>query len=460
MARSRALRCVVWAALVSGSALNATAAWSDEPPNLQPTLDDAVAADATVAADAPVVPAPAPVFSTMPGVEAIRKVPPKVPNPYVPTGLSDGAFTLLPSLEIGMEAHSNVRQSATNPQGDVGLRLKPSLSFASNWSRHSLSGNVTATWLRYGTATDLSSVTGAANVDFRLDVRRDLQAEFKADTATTQGGLGTSALPGTAISPRTDQTSNFAASLSKDLGGAIVTGKLGVSRSSYGDVALSGGGVQTNTDLNYFEPSLGLRGSLGQKGSRLMPFVEVDYTPRFHDTLVDRNGVQRNSQGGGVALGVTLDDGPIWTGEIAVTGDYRHYAAASLGDAFALGLNGNVTWSPTALDKATLTASFTQGETSTAGVATINNWLAGLEVSHALRDNFQLLAGASLGLSDNSTAPNAGLDRTVSLHGGFEYDFNPDLASRLTLQQTWYKDALGTNSYGDQSLIASLILRR
>ena len=458
MAGSRALRCVVWAALMSGAVFNASKSWA-EVPELHTAVDDAMADDPGSAEDA-LPPPPPPVFMTTTDVENAVKRQRKISDPYAPTGITGGPFTLLPSLEIGMEAHSNVRLSPTAPQGDLGLRLKPSLGFASNWSRHSLTGNVTATWLRYGTANDLSSLTGSAKIDFRLDIRRDTEAEFKADTAITETGLGTSALPGTAIAPRTDHSSNFSASLAHDLGGAVVTGKIALARNSYGDVALAGGGVQSNADLNYVEPALALRGSLGQKGSPLTPFAEIDYTPRFHDTLVDRNGLARNSQGGAISVGVTLDDGPIWSGEMAVTGDYRHYADASLGDAFGLGLNGNLIWSPTELDKATLTASFSQGETATAGLPALNSWVAGIELSHALRDNFQLLAGASLGLTTNNSAPAAGLDRTITLNEGFEYAFNPDLASRLTLQQTWYSPATGLAGYSDQSLIASLIVRR
>ncbi len=453
--RTRSWRCVVAMALFCGTALSTHASYAQEATDLHSTIDDPTMDDGTQG-DVALPPPPPPVFATTADAEPIRKAKRKDTDPYAPTGIREGAFTLLPSLEIGVEAHSNVRLVAAGQQSDVALRIKPSLSFASDWSRHSLSGNLTGQWLRYGTATDLSAFTGAANVDFRLDIHRDLHADFKADTAVTQTGLGTSALPATATAPRTDQTSNFSASLADDLGGAVVTGKVALARNTYGDVALSGGGVQSNADLNYYEPSLSLRGSLGQKGSRLLPFAEITYAPRTHDQALDRNGIARNSQGGAVSLGVTLDDGPIWTGEMAVSANYRHYADASLQDDLALGLNGNLTWSPTPFDKATVTAGLTQGETSTVGLAATNNWTAGLELSHSMADNFQLLAGASLGL----TSELVGYDKTGSLRAGFEYSFTPDLASRLVAQQTWYVDAPGTNGYSDQSLIASIILRR
>ena len=367
--------------------LSSTSLRAQEALPLRSTLDDTI-----ITEDAP--PAVSAFPPDVPDVVLRRKR--AVLDPYAPTGISDGAFTILPSLEIGTEAHSNVRQSATAHQFDVALFLKPSVSFASNWSRHSLSGNVSAEWLGHAMTPDLNSMTGSANVDLRLDIHHDLQADVRASYAVTETGLGASQIPATAATPRTDQSANFSTSLARDLGGLIVTSKVVLTRNTYGDVALVGGGTQINSDLNYTEPSLSLRGSLGGKGSRLLPFAEVRYAPRFHDTAVDRNGVARNSQGGGVAVGVTLDDGPFWTGEMAATADYRHYAAASLGDAFALGFVGNLTWAPTPLDKATLTTSLSQDETSTAGQAVSTSWAAGLEVSHALRDNFQLLAGAGL----------------------------------------------------------------
>ena len=427
--------------------LSTTTLHAQEALPLRATLDDTV-----VTENAP------PAVSAFPPDDPVvtPKRKPPVTNPYAPTGISDGAFTIFPSLEIDTEIHRNVRQSSTASQFDVALRLKPSVSFASNWSRHSLSGNVSAEWLRHGMADDLNSVTGSANVDLRLDIHHDLQADLKASYAVTQTGLGTSQLPASAATPRTDQSANFSASLARDLGGLVVTSTAALTRNTYGDVRLVGGGTQTNSDLNYYEPSLSLRGSLGGKGSRLLPFAEVRYAPRFHDTAVDRNGVARNSQGGGIAVGVTLDDGPFWTGEMAATADYRHYAAASLGDAFALGFVGNLTWLPTPLDKATLTTSLSQDETSTAGQAVSTNWAADLEVSHALRDNFRLLAGAGLGLTSELN----GMDKSANIHAGFQYDMNPYLATRLTAQQTSSVNAAGTSGYSDQSLIASIILRR
>lgn len=453
MVGPRSLRCVVWVALFCGTALGTHASWAQEASDLHSTITDVT--DDTAGTGDEALPPP-PIFSSAADEQLPRKPRPKVADPYAPIGISDGPITILPSLEIGAEAHSNVRLATTSPQGDVGLLLKPSLGFASNWSRHSLTGNVTGQWLRYGTVDDLSGFTGSANVDLKLDVRREIQAEFKADMAITQTGLGTSSLPSTAISSRTDHTSDFSASLADDVGGAVITGKLALARHTFGDVALSGGGVETNSDLNYYEPSLSLRGSLGSKGSRLMPFAEITYAPRSHDEVLDRNGLARDSQGGSVSLGLTLDDGPIWTGEMAVTGNYRHYADPSLGGIFAVGLNGNLIWSPTPLDKAILTASLTQDETSTIGLAATNTWVAGLDVSHALADNFQLLAGASLALADTGN----GIEKTATLKGGFEYAFNPDVATRLTAQQVWHVDGPGTGGYSDQSLIASLILRR
>ena len=455
MPRSRSLRCVFVLALFCGTAISTSASWAQEATDLQGTLND-VGADNTMPGDEALPPPPPPIFSTAVDEPIVAKAKAKDLNPYAPLGVRAGAFILLPTLEIGTEIHTNACHCQIPKQTDVGLRFKPSLGFASDWSRHSLSGNVTAEWLHYGTDDTLSTMTGSANIDFRLDIRRTMQAEFKADTAITQTGLGTSATPATAVSGRTDHVTDFSASLANDLGGAVVTGTVALARNTYGDVALSGGGVESNADLNYYQPSLSLRGSLGAKGAQLMPFAEVTYAPRTHDQTLDRNGINRNSQGGSLSVGLTLDDGPIWTGEMAVTGNYRNYADPSLGAIAALGLNGNLVWSPTPLDKATLTASLTQAETSTVGLAATNTWAAGLDFSHSLADNIQLLAGAGLTVADTGS----GFEKTATVRGGFEYALNRDVATRVTAQKVWYVDGPGTGGYTDESLIASIILRR
>ena len=455
MARSRSLRCVALLALFCGTAIGTHASWAQEAADPSGIPSDVSASDGGTGDEA-LPPPPPPIFSSAGDEQAPRRPKLKALDPYAPIGIKAGAFTLFPSFEIGVEDHSNIRLAPSAPQKDMGLRLKPSLGFASDWSRHSLTGNVSAQWLRYGDDDNLSTFTGAANVDLKIDVRHDIGAEFKADTAITETGLGTSSLPSAAISARTDQSSHFSAGLANGRGGVVITSTIALARNTYGDVALSGGGTENNSDLNYYEPSLSLRGSLGGRGSRLMPYAEITYAPRTHDQALDRNGIARNSQGGALSLGVKLDDGPIWTGEMAVTGQYRNYADPSLGSIFGVGLNGTLAWSPTPLDKAILTASLSQAETSNVALAATNTWAFGLDISHSVFDNFQLLAGTSLSLADNGS----GIEKTATIDGGFEYAFNPDLASKFTLQQAWHVDGPGTVGYSDQSLIASIILRR
>ena len=94
----------------------------------------------------------------------------------------------------------------------------------------------------------------------------------------------------------------------------------------------------------------------------LKPFVELTYAPRFHDEKFDRNGLRRNSHGLTASVGVALDHGPIWSGEAALVYAVRDYEDSALATNEAIGINGNLTWSPTDLTSVVMTLATTLNE--------------------------------------------------------------------------------------------------
>ncbi len=127
--RERVIRRGVLLAVIVAASTVAHA--QEAQPSLKPTvLDD-------LAVDAETVPALKPIIVAEPEQQVVPRKKRIVVDPYAPTGINIGAIRLFPTLEIGTEASSNVTQSNSNPKFDFGLKLKPSISFATDWSRHS-----------------------------------------------------------------------------------------------------------------------------------------------------------------------------------------------------------------------------------------------------------------------------------------------------------------------------------
>jgi hypothetical protein len=377
-------------------------------------------------------------------------------DPYAAIGINAGGLRLYPVLEIDGVTTSNVRKASTAAKADAGLELKPSLSFASDWSRHRWAGSANADWLRYGHADDLSTLSGSAQTALRLDIRRITRADFSAGYTLGQTGVENSQVPASAAKPRRDHNFVTRAGITHDFGGLEGSATLGLSRSIFEDVALVGGGAENNSDRNLWEPSLALRGALGGAGAPLRSFVEFTYDPRIHDQTFDRNGLKRDSQGGSLAVGLSFDSDAIWNGEVALTQLLRHYDDPALGTARATGVTGRLMWLPTEITSIEGTSSVALDDTVSAGVAATRTWMVGLNLTHALRDNLNVLAGTSLSIQDVG----ASFDTTVSTKLGLDWQVNPNMAAGVTYQGKWFNAGAGGGDYDEQRLMTSVILKR
>jgi hypothetical protein len=448
-AGQRGLIALLTAVLVAGIAPHA---FGQEAVDLR--LDTTDTADALDAEDAPPAVAKKPT-----AVVDIRLPKPKRRKPaaeaYAAQGIGSDVFRFYPTLEIGTVATSNVARSSSNAKSDIALRLRPGISFASNWSRHSWTGSASADFLRYMDSKTSSTSTASAQTALRLDIYHDTRANLAASYSRNAIASGTGEVPLTALGSRVDQNMAASVALENDMGPLTTQLRLGVSRNVYGKVDLSGGGSEDNSDRNYTEISDVLRGSLN-RGAILNPYGEIAYEPRFHDKRQDRNGVRRNSQGLRIGVGVTLDDGPLWTGEIGATLLLRRYEDPSLNNVIVPGLSARVTWRPTDLTRFEFNTGASIAETVVAGSSANRSWNGSIDVVHALRDNVDLTAG--LGLTADKTS--TGTDWTTNTRLGVSWLVNPYLTWTAGYDGTFFNGATGGSNYQEHRILSSIILKR
>ncbi len=398
-------------------------------------------------------PPPPPQFAS-PDDEAVqRRRTRDAGDPFAAQGIRMGAFLLYPQVEIGAMATSNAGSRSDDQEGDVALSVKPALRLESNWSRHHLNIAASAETLRYLSNDDLSTKDASVDANLRLDVRQSLQANLDFGYALSSTTGGDSEVPDTATGNRIDQAWRGGAALTRS---GLIEGRVraGFNRLTYGDVDLSGGGTEDNSDRNYTEFDLSARATFNT-AARVQPFVEVAYTPRVHDEKTDRNGFERNSQGFAISAGFQFVDDPVWTGEFAATYLFRHYEDESLGWEQAPGAVANLQWRPTELATVDLSAGVALNETSVADEAARTSWDFGATLTYALRDNIDIYGGGTLGLEEADD----GLDRTLGAKAGVIWRANPYFAWSLGYEGTWFSGESSAD-YDEQRLMASVILQR
>ncbi len=376
-------------------------------------------------------------------------------DPYAAPGLKLGGIALYPELETGTVYTSNVASSATDARSDVGLSLRPSLRFESDWVRHSWTGQATGDFTTYLENDDFDSTQIDAASKFRLDIRHTTRAEFDASYALGQESSADSEVPDTAIGNRTDHVLAANAAIIHDFGELEGRAKLGIERQIFEDVKLSGGLTEDNSDRNNYTPSLALRLSYTDPPA-LKPFVELAYAPRFHDEKFDRNGLRRDSQGMTAAVGLTVDHGPLWLGEMALVYAVRDYEDSALDTIDAIGINGNLTWSPTDLTSVVMTLATSLDESSSAISSGTKTWSGRIDAAHELRENVTLLGGFGVEFEKFS----GGTDTTFSSNLGIEWQLNPNFAWTAGYDGTWLEAAASGGNYNEQRLMTGIVLRR
>lgn len=375
-------------------------------------------------------------------------------DPFAPQGIHTGAFMLYPQLEIGTMATSNAGGSSSDPEADVALRLKPALRIESNWSRHQFTATGSAEMLRYLDHEELAGNAATVDANLRLDVRESLQANLDFGYNLTSSSSSDSEVPDSATSSRIDHGLRAGVALART--GGLIEGRIraGLARQIYGDVELSGGGTEDNSDRNYTEFDLSIRGTFNN-GAQIRPFVEARYAPRVHDDREDRNGLKRNSHGYAVSAGLQLADNPVWTGEIAATYLIRDYEDEDLGLKSAPGLSANLKWQPTELTTVDATASVALNETSSADEAARTSWDFSALMTHALRENIDIYGGATLDFEE----ADGGYDRTTGVRTGLIWRANPYFAWSLGYEGSRFTGA-SSDDYNEHRLLAGIILQR
>ncbi len=387
--------------------------------------------------------------------ETAARRPAPIVDPYAPQGIDAGGLRLFPSIAVGAEYTNNVAQSSDDPQSAVGVAVKPGLRLQSDWSRHELTGNVSGDFAFFPKHSENDRRALDAEVNFRLDIRRTTTVDFNTFYTLDQAGREDSELPDAAVERRTDQAFGVRAALTHNLGAFDAEARTGVAREVFGDVELNDGGIEDNSDRNLIAPTAGLRFTYSDP-PMLKPFIDVAVTPRIHDDRRDRNGLKRDSLEAAAQIGVAIDNGPLWSGEVALAYLRRSYSDENLDSASAIGINGNLTWRPTDITSIVLSAGTSLEDATSAAASASKVFTGRIDVTQALRENIDAFAGAGFTLDKASQ----GTDKTFETTVGVNWQLTPEWAWTASYDATWFRGVTSADSYTEHRILTGIVLRR
>jgi hypothetical protein len=328
--------------------------------------------------------------------------------------------------------------------------VAPEVLVVSDWERHAVVADLRGSYTGYtntfppvngivsSAPEDVNRPNFAGHVDGRLDVTNDTRLLGQARLLVTTDNPG---------SPNV-QVGLAKYPLYADIGGTFgfdqnfnrlqVSGGATIDRIAYQNSLLTDGTVSSNEDRNYNQ-----FGGLGRISydlkPGLKPFVELEADTRSHDQLVDRNGYERNSNGGFIKGGTSFEFSRLLTGEAAIGWTARQYEDPRLLPLKGLLTSASLIWSATPLTTGKFIADTSIGETTLPGVSGVLTHLYTVEVDHDFRRWLTAIGRFSWG--NQAYQGDSRYDRLYSISGDLIYKLNRDVWIKGTVR----RDILDSN---------------
>ncbi len=399
-----------------------------------------------------------PLLNTLPlGVVPQRPLPIAEGDPYAPLGMRAGSFILYPAVELSTGYSTNPEHVPAGP-GSAFFVVAPELQLQSDWSRHSLTADITGSYTDYGTnlVPSLNVPYFSSTIDGRIDVLRGTHILLENRVLVSTDNPG---------SP------NIQAGLAKlpiytDVGGTLglqqtfnrleLTAKGLFDRTTYDNSVLTDGEVVSNTDRNYNQYGGTLRVAY-EFNPGLKPFVEVEGDERVYDQEFDSVGLERDSTGTSIKVGGDVNLFGSLTGELAAGYLQRVYKDPTLPNISGPTLDGSLIWQATALTTAKFTSASTVTESVLPGTSGEFSRDFNLQVDHAFR--LWLIGTGQVGYGHDDYVGLGRQDNRYFVSTGLTYKLTRQIQIKSTIRQDWLTSNVTGVAYDATSFLLGVRLQ-
>ncbi|MDX2233259.1 MAG: outer membrane beta-barrel protein [Hyphomonadaceae bacterium] len=311
---------------------------------------------------------------------------------FTAQGLRLGAFVVRPELGVDVASDSNIFYQPANEQDDLVTVLRPRVAAETDWSRHSLRGEIGLDDVRHQDSDSEDHTDVFAAGEARLDVRRGatLTVGGRQERLTERRSAPDS--PGNAAKPlRLEVRSAFVAGV-YEFNRARVGLRVDRENLNYKDAPLVGGGVADQDQRDHTTTTATARLEYGLSPDTAL-VAQVAANTREYDLKPPRAAFDRDSEGVSYLVGVNTDLTRLLRGEIIAGYLSQDYDDPALETAEGLALEARLEYFATPLTTVTVEARRRVDETLTTGASAFVSTDVEARVDHELRRNILLTAG-------------------------------------------------------------------
>jgi len=381
-------------------------------------------------------------------------------DPYEALGFKAGSFLILPAVELSA-GYDNNPQHAPGGPGSSYYIVAPELHVRSDWSRNSLTADITGSYTTYGNDTFEPSLNRPylnSKIDGRIDVARDTQILLENRVIVSTDNPGSPNIQANLTKLPINTTVGGTLGMEQQFSRFDATLKGTFDRTVYQNSQLTDGESASN-DFRAYDQYAGIFRLGYEVDPGFKPFVEVSEDTRVHDSPVDIFGEDRNSTGTSAKIGGEFKLGSsMLVGEMAVGYLQRDYQDPTLPNIGGMTIDGSLLWLASGLTSVKFTAASEVNETILQGVSGAFSRDVSVEVDHALRR--WLIATGTIGYGHDDYAGEMRQDDRYYAATGLIYKLNPYMQLKGQLRHDWLTSTQSGNAYQATSVLLTLRLQR
>lgn len=321
---------------------------------------------------------------------------------YDPLGLRVGAFTLLPTVTLGVEHSDNIYGVTDNAQSDSHFVFNPAFELSSNWSRHDLTLFGETEVDRYSDLTAENNTSWQLGGRGRLDILRNATLSGVTSVAHMVEARTSSATPSSSVIPIEYDRQSIDLSGVRTFNRLRFTGKYDWDHYSYDNGRTSVGDSIDQSYRDRYINKVSARADYALTPDAAL-FVQVAANSRNYRNTPD---FDRDSSGGDIVVGANFQFTNVLRGDVGVGWLKQNFDGAEFGDVKGYSLHGKLEWFPTQLTTVTGLAERSIEDNGLIGSAGALQTDASLQVDHELLRNLILT-----GVLESDKADFVGVDR-------------------------------------------------
>jgi hypothetical protein len=371
-------------------------------------------------------------------------------DPFGAVGDYVGGFLVKSAVELSGGYDTNPAR-LPEPHGSPFYVVAPEFLAVSDWERHAVVADLRGSFTGYGNQmpqivdgavspapTDVDRPNFIGHVDGRLDVSRDLRLTAQTRLLVTTDNPGSPNIQAGLARYPIYTTLGGTFGFDQNFNRLEIAAGGTVDRTAYQQSKLTDGTFFSNDDRDFNQ-----YGGIGRVSYDLLPglkpFGEIEGDTRVHDLQFDRNGFQRDSNGGYAKAGTSFEFSRLLTGEISIGYAARNYIDPRLERLQGLLTSASLVWNATPLTTARFFSDTQIAETTlplTSGVL-VHTYT--FEVDHDFRRWLTAIGKFTYGTYDYQG--DVRRDKTYSLEGDLIYK----MTRNLWLKGTLRRDILDSN---------------